>query len=80
MVVDVDVDALPSGLMDFALEAAEARSAALEVVYVATRPELLGTGPTGPALMDDEAVSSSTQEGLEKLLAPYRSHHPGLDL
>ncbi|POG45694.1 hypothetical protein BV881_20695 [Streptomyces sp. ZL-24] len=80
VVVGVDVDDLPSGLMEFALEAAQARGAALEVVHVATRPELLGTGPTGPALMDDEAVSSSAQEGLENVLAPYRSHYPGLDL
>ncbi|WP_103535341.1 universal stress protein [Streptomyces sp. SM11] len=80
VVVGVDVDDLPSGLMEFALETAEARNAALEVVYVATRPELLGTGPTGPALMDDEAVSSSAQERLENMLASYRSDHPGLDL
>ncbi|WP_225995060.1 universal stress protein [Streptomyces arboris] len=80
VVVGVDMDDLPSGLMEFALEAAQARSAVLEVVHVATRPELLGTGPTGPALLDDEAVSSSAQEGLESILAPYRSHYPGLDL
>ncbi len=80
VVVGVDVDDLPSGLMEFALEVAQARGAALEVVHVATRPELSGTGPTGPALMDDEAVSSSAQEGLENVLAPYRSHYPGLDL
>ncbi|MFQ6852559.1 universal stress protein [Streptomyces sp. 35M1] len=80
VVVGVDVDDLPSGLMEFAVEAAEARGAALDVVYVATRPELLGTGPTGPALMDDEAVSSSAWEGLENMLASYRSGHPGLDL
>jgi nucleotide-binding universal stress UspA family protein len=80
VVVGVDVDDLPSGLMEFALEAAKARSAALEVVYVATRPELLGTGPTGPSRMDDEAVAGSAREALENVLASYRPHHPGLDL
>ncbi|MER7700927.1 MULTISPECIES: universal stress protein [unclassified Streptomyces] len=80
VVVGVDVDDLPAGLMDFALETAEARSAALEVVYVATRPELLGTGPTGPALMDDRALSRRAQEKLENMLAAYRSDHPNLDL
>ncbi|MEU0103513.1 universal stress protein [Streptomyces sp. NPDC006267] len=80
VVVGVDVDDLPAGLMRFALETAEARGAALEVVYVATRPELLGTGPTGPALMDDGAVSRRAQEKLENMLAAYRSDHPGLDV
>lgn len=80
VVVGVDVDDLPSGPMEFALEAAKARGAALEAVYVATRPELLGTGPTGPSLMDHDAVSSSAQAALENVLASYRSDHPGLDL
>ncbi|MER7001160.1 universal stress protein [Streptomyces sp. NPDC000410] len=80
VVVGVDVEDLPSGLMKFALDAADSRHAALEVVYADTRPELLAAGPSGPLLATGEAVSSSADEALEKVLAPYRSQHPDLDV
>ncbi|MER7665447.1 universal stress protein [Streptomyces sp. NPDC096193] len=80
VVVGVDVEDIPSGLMKFALDAAESRHAALEVVYANTRPELLAAGPTGPLLATHEAASSSAHEALEKVLSAYRPHHPSLNI
>ncbi|MFG3310166.1 universal stress protein [Streptomyces wuyuanensis] len=81
VVVGVDVEDFQPGVMEFALETAQSRGAALEVVHASTRPELLATGPSGPLLLQhDETVASEAQDALEDRLSSYRSQYQSLSI
>ncbi|MDI9885088.1 universal stress protein [Streptomyces sp. HNM0645] len=80
VVVGVDVDDMQPHVMEFALRAAAARGARLEVVHGSTRPDLLGTGPTGPLLVGHETRPSVAKDLLEERLGPYRSRCGDLDI
>ncbi|SDN06482.1 Nucleotide-binding universal stress protein, UspA family [Streptomyces wuyuanensis] len=80
VVVGVDVDDMQPHVMEFALHAAAARDASLEVVHGSTRPDILGTGPTGPLLVGHEKRPSAAQDLLEERLAPYRSRRADLEI
>ncbi|MFE0036187.1 universal stress protein [Streptomyces sp. NPDC059015] len=80
VVVGVDVDDVQPHVMEFALRAAAARDAPLDVVHGSTRPDLLGTGPTGPLLVGHETRPSAAKDLLEERLGPYRSRHRDLDI
>ncbi|MFJ6946146.1 universal stress protein [Streptomyces wuyuanensis] len=80
VVVGVDVDDMQQHVMGFALHAAAIRDASLEVVHGSTRPDLLGTGPTGPLLVGHEKRPIAAKDLLEERLAPYRSRCPGVDM
>ncbi|MCZ7461949.1 universal stress protein [Streptomyces sp. WMMC940] len=80
VVVGVDVDDMQPHVMEFALRAAAARDAPLDVVHGSTRPDLLGTGPTGPLLVAREKRPSAAKDLLEERLGPYRSRCHDLDI
>ncbi|MEU2262136.1 universal stress protein [Streptomyces sp. NPDC019645] len=80
VVVGVDVDDMQQHVMEFALHAAGAPGAWLEVVHASTRPDLLSTGPTGPLLLGHETRPIAAKDLLEERLGPYRSRHPDADI